>query len=63
MNTVKADLIMQTATDIVKYIDETYNTDVDLYDIVELININMGFVFDTCSDLVDRIDDQLNEED
>ena len=46
MNKFKAGLIKDTSIDIVNYIDDTYGIEVDLYAIMEFINIDMGFLFD-----------------
>jgi len=46
MNKFKNGLIKDTSIDIVKYIDETYGVEVDLYAIMEFINLGMGFLFD-----------------
>lgn len=37
---------MSTAKEIVEYIDEKYCLDVDIYNIVELINLNLGYLFE-----------------
>lgn len=42
MNRYAHDLILQTASDIVSHVDREYNTNVDLYSIVELIEINLS---------------------
>ena len=34
--------VKQTAADIVEYIDRNFNTNADIYDIAEIININLG---------------------
>jgi hypothetical protein len=46
MNEVKRTLIMSTAKEIVEYIDEKYCLDVDIYNIAELINLNLGYLFE-----------------
>jgi hypothetical protein len=51
MNEMKKEMIKNAGIDIVEYLDEKYAIDVDLYDIIGLININLGFIFDVIEDL------------
>lgn len=48
---MKKEMIKNAGIDIVEYLDEKYAIDVDLYDIIGLININLGFIFDVIEDL------------
>jgi hypothetical protein len=47
----KNELIMQTAIEIAKYIDDLHGVQIDENDIATIININVGFVFDTSSEV------------
>lgn len=45
-NKLKLQYIMSTAKDICEYMDEHFCVEPDVYHIAELININLGFLFD-----------------
>lgn len=47
----KNELIMQTAIEISKYLADVTDTIIDENDIATIININVGFVFDTSSEV------------
>jgi hypothetical protein len=49
-NLLKKELILNAAEDIVKYADDKHCIDMDVYDIAELININLGFIFHVIHD-------------
>ena len=46
MSALKTALIKGTTCDIVEYIDEQYAIDIDEFAIMEIINNNLGFLFD-----------------
>jgi len=46
MDEFKKDLILGLAEDIKKYIDYHYAIDIDEYHVAEIVNINIGFLFD-----------------
>jgi hypothetical protein len=46
MSVLKRELIKDTTYDIVQYIDEQYAIDIDEFAIMEIINNNLGFLFD-----------------
>jgi hypothetical protein len=50
MNEVKRTLIMSTAKEIIDYVDEKHCVDVDIYNIAELININLGYLFEVAKE-------------
>jgi hypothetical protein len=52
---MKREYILKTADDIVKFIDKKHCIDVDIYHIAELINDNIGFLFEFNSDLIKEI--------
>jgi hypothetical protein len=46
MSVLKTELIKDTTYDIVEYIDQQHAIDVDEFAIMEIINSNLGFLFD-----------------
>lgn len=46
VNKLKKQYIISTAKEIVEYIDKKYCIEPDLYNIAEIINLNIGFLFD-----------------
>lgn len=52
---LKREYIMSTAKEIVEYIDEKHGIEPDIYNIAELINLNIGFLFDFNKELIQEI--------
>lgn len=53
--TLKKEYIMTTAKDIIEHIDNKYGVEVEIYDVAELINLNIGFLFDFNHKLIQEI--------
>jgi len=51
MSELKKELILNASKDIVQYMDDKFAVDVDMYNIAELININLGFIFEVIEEL------------
>ena len=49
---LKKELIINAAQDIVEYLDEHHAIDAEIYDIAELININLGFIFQIAEETI-----------
>lgn len=54
MSELKKELIKNAAIDIVKYVDDQRAVDIDIYAICELININLGFIFDVVDEMAQK---------
>lgn len=54
MNELKKALILNASRDIIEYLDEKYGIEVDIYDIADFINLNLGFVFQKIKELEDE---------
>lgn len=50
MSVLKNELIKNTTYDIVRYIDEQHVIDVNEFAIMEIINNNLGFLFEIIED-------------
>lgn len=51
---LKKELILSASDDIKNYLDKKFCIDVDEYDIAELININLGWIFGVVEDRVNE---------
>ena len=49
---LKKEVLIGAAQEIVKYLETQHEIDVDVYHIVELLNIEIGFLFDFVGDNV-----------
>lgn len=56
-NKLKRELILNASEDIKGYLDDKFCIDVDELDIAELINLNLGFVFNVVEGCEDEWED------
>lgn len=55
MSNLKEELILNASLDITRFLDEKYAVEVDIYDIAELININIGFAIDAADKFLEKL--------
>lgn len=62
METVRRELVSQTAADIWEYLYKNYSVDVDIPDMQSIIDANIGWTIDSSYELDEIVDTQNQKE-